>query len=115
MFTPENAGWPESISYTIAPSANTSVRSSTSVCWPVACSGAMYCGVPSSVLSCVLTVCEPRIFEMPKSRTFAISSIRPSTSLGTRKMLCGFRSRWTMPSRFAAATAEPTWRMMDSV
>ena len=36
---------------------------------PSACSGAMYCGVPSSTESCVCTVCEPRILEMPKSST----------------------------------------------
>ena len=48
-------------------------------------------------LSCVFTVCEPRIFEMPKSSTLATSTARPSTSVGTRKMFCGLRSRWTMP------------------
>jgi hypothetical protein len=35
----------------------------------------MYCGVPSSVLSWVRMLCEPRIFEIPKSRTLAISRI----------------------------------------
>ena len=69
------------------------VRSSTIECCPVACSGAMYCGVPSSMLSCVLTVSEPRIFEMPKSSTFAISTTRPWSSVGTRKMFPGFKSR----------------------
>ena len=66
-------------------------------------------------LSCVLTVCEPRHFEMPKSRTFAISTSLPSTSVGTRKMFCGLRSRWTTPSRCAAASAEPTWRRIEEI
>ena len=42
----------------------------------------MYCGVPSSAASCVCTVCEPRIFEMPKSSTLTTSTHLAAESVG---------------------------------
>ena len=56
----------------------------------------MYCGVPSSAASCVSTVFDPRIFEMPKSSTLTTSRTSPPRSVGQRKTLSGFRSRWTI-------------------
>ena len=82
---------------------------------PVACSGAMYCGVPISAASWVSTVFAPRILEMPKSRILTTSRVSPPSSVGQRKMLSGLRSRWTTPSRCAAASAEPTWLTIASV
>ena len=94
--SPVNGACPASISNVIAPNANTSVRASISSLRPVACSGAMYCGVPSSAASCVSTVFDPRIFEMPKSSTLTTSRTSPPRSVGQRKTLSGFRSRWTI-------------------
>jgi hypothetical protein len=44
---PSNARWPVSSSYSTQPKAKMSVRASTSR--PSICSGAMYCGVPTTV------------------------------------------------------------------
>jgi hypothetical protein len=44
---------PASISYSITPSDQMSVRAST--CWPRACSGDMYAAVPTTVPASVLT------------------------------------------------------------
>ena len=101
-----------SISYTIAPNAKMSLRTSTS--WPSTCSGAMYCSVPaivpSSVSGCRVSVSVNaastaaigRSFARPKSRSLAPDLVRMT--------LPGFRSRWTTPAACAAASASPISR-----
>jgi hypothetical protein len=57
----------------------------------------MYCGVPMRIASWVRSDWLPRIFEMPKSRTFTFVGM--SSSGVQRKTLSGLRSRWTTPAR----------------
>ena len=55
---------------------------------PVACSGAMYCGVPL-IMPVAVSLLEPSsIFAMPKSARYTRSS-------SSSRMFCGFTSRWT--------------------
>ena len=63
---------------------------------------------PTSV---VMSVPRPRrtrpvVFEIPKSRTLTRAS-RPGA--GRRKRFAGLRSRWTMPSACASASASHAW------
>ena len=81
---------------------------------PIACSGAMYSGVPITtpvVVSLVAATWRSGsiIFEIPKSSSFTKSL---DSSWSSRKMLSGLRSRWTMPLAWAAPTALSTCRMM---
>ena len=78
---------------------------------PIACSGAMYSGVPMTApvdVSAVAAVsAEPAMtFEMPKSSSLTWSSSP------TRKMLSGFRSRWMICLPWAAPTARSVCRMI---
>jgi hypothetical protein len=91
---PVNGGSPVSISYVTAPSAYTSVRASMARS-PIACSGLMYCGVPSESPVCVMrappALCTASA--MPKSATSAL----PSCS----RIFSGLMSRWITPWRCA--------------
>ena len=118
IVSPSNALRPESISYSTAPKAQTSVRRSTAL--PRACSGDMYAAVPMTtparvaaaviVGECVASG-EDRsaviAFARPKSRTLTLPSGRSFT-------LAGFRSRWTIPFSCAASSAAAIWRAMPS-
>lgn len=86
-FSPANAGSPVSISYKIAPSAQTSVRSSTSFVERI-CSGDMYPGEP--MMAAVRVIAAPSILEIPKSSslTHGVPSERVTTYT-----FDGFRSR----------------------
>ena len=105
---PENALRPAAISYSVAPSAKMSVRASAAR--PSSCSGAMYCGVPTTApstvsdrSSVVSTDGEPSAFSgaiaraRPKSRSLAPDFVSMT--------LPGLRSRWTIPLRCAASRA----------
>ena len=110
-----NGDAPDSNSYSTAPRLKRSDCPSTSS--PRACSGDMYCGVPMSM---PLTVC-PGIAvadvtsasaglarrAMPKSSNLTSPSCRIIT-------LSGLRSRWTMPARWASASADATWMPMST-
>ena len=104
---PVNGGSPVSISYVTAPSAYTSARASM-VRSPIACSGAMYCGVPSDrpvcVMRCPPALCTARA--MPKSATTA----RPDCS----RMFSGLMSRCTTPFEWASDKASATSCAMRS-
>ena len=93
---------PVSISQTMAASANTSERASTSWMRPSACSGDMYAGEPSKLYWRVMTVIESRTLDSPKSSSLTWS--RPSR--WHRKTLAGLRSRWTICARCAASSAD---------
>ena len=83
---PVNGASPVSISYVTAPSEYTSLLASMSRS-PVACSGLMYCGVPSDNPVCVRR--PPPAFvtarAIPKSATTACPSCK--------RMFSGFMSR----------------------
>ena len=80
----------------VAPTAQRSVCALTSLALPIACSGAMYAGVPSRAPVCVLVpLVASRSLAIPKSRTLTDPS-------RVRKRFCGFRSRWTIPFSLAA-------------
>src|SRR5437868_15509415 len=70
----ENGGEPVSSSYSSTPSAYTSERVSMSRLLNVACSGDMYCGVPTTPPKPVSIVCSvsapPVALATPKSLTF---------------------------------------------
>ena len=57
---PTYGGWPVRIAHRIAPRPNTSLRSSTWSTAPIACSGGMYAGVPSTLPAWVAVVRVPR-------------------------------------------------------
>ena len=120
---PSNALRPVSISNSTQPNANRSVRASASR--PSICSGAMYWKVPRIVPAAVtpaagvvgiidkpLTATTGAlVFASPKSSSFAPAFVSMT--------LPGLRSRWTMPARCAASSAEATWmaiveRLLDS-
>jgi hypothetical protein len=66
---------------------------------PAHCSGAIYDGVPRTAPVRVcdqLSLATSLSLAMPKSRSFTRSPLATSES-GTRKMLSGLMSRWTMP------------------
>ena len=93
-------------SYRITPRAYTSARVSTSKALKLACSGAMYSGVPitlpNAVNSDCSVSCKPVVaFARPKSITFGTGL--PSW-LSTR-MFDGFKSRWMIPFWCACCTA----------
>ena len=71
----------------------------------------MYVGVPITAPVFVAACAEPMSvsFAMPKSSSLIRSPFGMSGS-GTRKMLSGLRSRWTMPLSCAAASALHTPR-----
>ena len=96
VVSPVNGRTPASISYSITPIAHTSAPGPTNLAPPRACSGAMYAGVPMTAPVCVRSAPPPRLAS-PKSATF-------STPAASRRTFPGFRSRWTMPSAWAAPT-----------
>lgn len=85
---------PPAAATSTAPSANTSAAPPTSS--PCACSGARNPGVPKAVPVAVSRV-DSSARAMPKSRTRGPS--------GAITMLPGFRSRWTRPQPWIAASA----------
>ena len=97
---------PVSISYSVTPMANTSVRSST---WsPVTCSGAMYFTVPAIVPAIVsdgaVRAVSGRVWRAsPKSSSF--------TPCAVRKTLAGLRSRWINPTACNDDTASINGRI----
>jgi hypothetical protein len=89
-----------------------SVRGSAG--WPSSCSGAMYWKVPTIVPCSVSGLSSVRSDESaspvrgsspvrarPKSRSFAPDCVSMTFP--------GFRSRWTMPCRWAASRAKAIW------
>jgi len=109
-----NGSRPVTISYSIAPSAYTSVRASTVS--PRICSGAMYCGVPirspARVIGIAVTSpCSSRSLAMPKSSTRTTSVWRPRWTSIT---LSGLRSRCTMPREWASASDAHSCSQMAS-
>lgn len=76
-----------------APTEKMSLRPSTWVVSPSACSGAMYEGVPMAVPIRVASTPEPgsRMRATPKSSTF-------TSPASVMKMLPGLMSRWTIPT-----------------
>jgi hypothetical protein len=72
------------------------------VSFPWACSGERYWAVPITEPVAVMSELSPRA--IPKSATRA----RPSASIRT---FCGFRSRWTIPLRWAKRAALRIWRV----
>ena len=92
---PTNSRWPTSISHSMMPTANRSLRPSSGM--PLACSGLMYAGLPLMNTDAVASLAA-RAFAMPKSDTL----IEPSHDSST---LCGDTSRWTTPR-----TSAPTGR-----
>ena len=93
-----------------------SVRASTSRA--SICSGAMYCGVPTTVcapVSAATVACSP-IVALGAGITPELAEVslaRPKSSSFTpcfvSRMLAGFRSRWTMPFLCAAWSASQIW------
>src|SRR6185503_3335490 len=81
-----------------------SLRRSTAP--PIACSGAMYSGVPIATPGLVSWRSRPALRAMPKSSTLTKSAL-PSRE--TRKTFSGLRSRWTTPAECAAASARQIW------
>ena len=69
-----------------------------------ACSGAMYCGVPSSEPLSVRSASPSRSLARPKSTTLG----SPSAVIRT---FDGLRSRWTTPRRWACSTAPASVRI----
>ena len=67
-FSPENGTRPQAISYSMTPSAYTSVR--PSVALPSACSGDMYAGVPNTAPAWVKRAWLTPNLAMPKSKIF---------------------------------------------
>src|SRR5262249_22305312 len=77
----------------------------------MACSGAMYIGVPLAVMSPVSAAPGSLVsFTRPKSRTLAMSDSPPRTATNT---LAGFRSRWTRPSAWASRTRADLTEQVD--
>ncbi len=93
----------------MTPSDQTSLRASTSFAL-FTCSGDMYPGEPmrdpSAVRLCASTPVAGA-FEMPKSSTFTSTE---SSMRRVAKRFAGLRSRCTMPSACASATASHAWR-----
>ncbi len=88
----------------VAPTAQRSVRPSTSSQSARACSGAMKAGVPMLVPTRValLAVDISRSLAIPKSSTF-------TWPVRVRKTFSGFRSRWTIPFAWAATRTSTSW------
>ncbi len=72
--------------------------------WPWACSGDRYWAVP--MIEPVSVMSEAPARAIPKSVTFA----SPASSTIT---LCGLRSRWTIPRRWAKRAALRIWIAMS--
>ncbi len=85
--SPTNRRCPVSISHSMMPTANRSLRPSSAP--PLACSGDMYAGLPLMMCDAVAALWA-RALAMPKSDTL----IAPSHDTST---LCGDTSRWTRP------------------
>ena len=107
---PSNARCPVSSSYSTQPNAKMSVRASTSR--PSICSGAMYCGVPTTVwapVSAATVACSAEESCGERPLPDAPSFARPKSSSFTpclvSRMFAGFRSRWTIPFLCAAVSA----------
>jgi len=102
--SPDTGGWPVSRKYSVAPRPYTSVRRSTRLSDPLACSGAMNSGEPSTEpVTVVPSVSVSRA--RPKSVT---KGCQPPSAPGSSMMLAGLTSRWTIPSRWAAWIASAT-------
>ena len=104
--SPANARRPVSISYTMQPNAQTSLRASAAC--PRACSGLMYAGVPRTTS----LACDPRRRHSRgrRRRIGGCGLARPKSSTLTtpsRRILMfdGLRSRWTIPASCAAPIA----------
>ena len=70
---------------------------------PVACSGAMYAGVPTtwvSPLACSIAFATPRS---------AISSLSRSESVERSRRFCGLMSRWITPCRWSTDSPAAAW------
>jgi hypothetical protein len=101
----------------MAPSPNTSQRSSSRSTSPAACCGAMHAGVPSTEPACELSPADPlRTVAMavtsPGPGSAAAASRRPRTLASPQSMtwtspkaptmtLAGLRSRWITPRLWA--------------
>ncbi len=94
-----NGGVPSTAAYRVDPRENTSDAKVELP--PRATSGARNDGVPCTSPVAV-SVASPRACEMPKSLIMAV----PSAVI---KMLPGLTSRCTMPTAWAASSAEETW------
>ena len=70
----------------------------------------MYAGVPSRAAALETLERSPRSLATPKSSRITRSVSLPGSR--ARKMLSGLRSRWTMPSAWAALSAEAAGPMM---
>ena len=108
--SPSKGRVPVSISYSVAPKAKTSERASTG--FPSSCSGDMYCSVPSRLPSAVsaarVGAPEGSSSAAPGSRSRASPKSSSFTPADESITLPGFRSRWTMPCRWAASSASAT-------
>ena len=93
-----NGTRPVSSSYRTTPIEYRSEEALTA--WPWACSGDRYCAVP--MIEPVSVMSEAPARAIPKSVTFTC----PESSTIT---LCGFRSRWITPWRWANLAALRIW------
>ncbi len=73
----------------------------------MACSGAMYWAVPTTIPVCV-TADAPIDLAIPKSVSFTCPA-------GVMRMLPGLTSRWTRPMAWAALRARPVCSSMSRV
>src|ERR1700687_5841920 len=103
--------FPVNISYTTAPNAKMSVRALASS--PSSCSGAMYWNVPRMAPWAVRFGGVVGNIENPAAATAGVCLARPkSRSFApafVSMILPGFRSRWTMPARWALSSASAIW------
>src|SRR5438034_89833 len=61
----------------------------------------------------LLTVSAGAVLARPKSSSLAMGGVE-APLLRARKILPGFRSRWTMPNRWAAASADLRGHFVDA-
>ena len=66
------------------------------------------CGGVVGIMVALLTVRAGAVLARPKSSSLAIGGAE-APLLRARKILPGFRSRWTIPCRWAAASASAIW------
>ena len=113
-FTPRYGGRPVSISNRMAPRLYTSLAGPMRSSAPWACSGGMYAGVPMTAPTWVSRSpsAGPQSASAGRSAVWARKARPKSVTTGSfrrsNRMFPGFRSRWTMPWRWASAIPRAT-------